>query len=685
PVTRPATDSTHIFLHLPDVQGYLQEEVSSAQKLLKEPTNSDLWELCRCGLVNAIRTRNNDQIWAIRHQFACAMANRTSPDRPPNPTTVALAWAIIVESALLNDQLLQDMKESAGLKGCAIMEIPEQERDFYRPEPSPAAKQAFNQYVACRWPIHVFALDPAAWEQNIASTFSMRREMQLALALAFTSGRMSANNMMQFARRLEFDFATVDLNGTAVGFSHGDDTFGWRFYPRFQVPDVDCNLTVFFRDQLWGGPNKNDLLKQRRLEPGIRECYAVVVMPSFVPYATLRVSSNWFSLVDPKRKVLDTEYAVRLSNRVKQIESCAPCVVDGNAYRDDELERLKAKNEQLAARLPLQSTMVQIPYENTLGGFGMFNTGVTDLAPELIGWYGTSSINPMANTTVFLAGDHFSVHLTTVIAGGQQIPASNVQLLSRQVVQVVIPQNPILVGDADQKFVDVQLATPYGVTQHLLIPAAIPPQVTPPAAPTGNPTGTPTQSIAWNPATFQIAFAYSGTGIVAPPGGSNTGGGTTTSGTTTTTTAASTTAASPPNSKPATLLIQQGDVDGTKYDVVDVTLKFDKKYGVNPPTNAITITGVPFDSTQSGYPVQGDSLATQILNAFGRYFGPEDTNPPSALSTTTTLKFRSSANLYPPITTKTTSNGLTIQWIKAPSAAGGAGGAGGATGAKTSS
>ena len=30
--------------------------------------------------------------------------------------------------------------------------------------------------------------------------------------------------------------------------------------------------------------------------------------------------------------------------------------------------------EQLEARLPLQSTMVQIPYENTLGGFAMFNT-----------------------------------------------------------------------------------------------------------------------------------------------------------------------------------------------------------------------------------------------------------------------------------------------------------------------
>ena len=35
---------------------------------------------------------------------------------------------------------------------------------------------------------------------------------------------------------------------------------------------------------------------------------------------------------------------------------------------------------------------VQIPYENTLGGFEMFNTGITDLAPELVGWYGAPGI-----------------------------------------------------------------------------------------------------------------------------------------------------------------------------------------------------------------------------------------------------------------------------------------------------
>ncbi len=85
---------------------------------------------------------------------------------------------------------------------------------------------------------------------------------------------------------------------------------------------------------------------------------------------------------------------------------------------------------------------VQVPYENTLGGFAMFNTGVTDLAPELLGWYGAPAINLDGSTTIFLIGNHFSVHQTRVIAGGQEI-AANSELLSRQVMKVTIPANAI--------------------------------------------------------------------------------------------------------------------------------------------------------------------------------------------------------------------------------------------------
>ena len=32
---------------------------------------------------------------------------------------------------------------------------------------------------------------------------------------------------------------TIALNRTQVGFSHGENTFGWQLYPRFQTPDTE--------------------------------------------------------------------------------------------------------------------------------------------------------------------------------------------------------------------------------------------------------------------------------------------------------------------------------------------------------------------------------------------------------------------------------------------------------------
>ncbi len=631
--TRPAVDQVQVYIHLPDVQGYLREKLAAAYELLKQDFHLPQWDLVclpQNGLSAAIR--NDDQAEVYRQRVAYYRSFPTDGSWIPK----TLSWAILVESALLNEKLKEDVKESANLKNGVDMDP--SCTNFYGPDPSPEARQMFNQYVQVRWPIHVFALDPTAQEQNLQSTFSSRREMQLALSLAFVNGRVSASNMLQYARRLEFDYATIDLNGTAIGFSHGEETFGWRFYPRFQTPDIECNGKVVFRDLLLGGPNKNDLLKQRRMEPGIRECYAVVIMPSFVPYASLNVSTSWFDLTNPRNKQLDSTDAMNLSERVKALETSSQCVVDGACYRDGDLIRLMEKAHQLEARLPLQDTQVQIPYENTLGGFAMFNAGVTELAPELDGWYGTASINPGAPTTLFLVGDHFSVHQTSVIAGGQ--PITNQQMLSRQVLQITIPQNPLLVGDAGAQFVDVQLATPYGVTQHLLIPAVAPPK---PA----DPNSISPQGIAWNPAVLTLGFTYGATGIVPAPAGTST--------------------PPAPVYKPTTILIQPGDVDPAKYNTVDITLKFDKKYALDKGS-PIKVSAT-YDASRQGYNVPLPQLTQEIYSAFDSYFGPEDTSPPFALSSTTILVFRSAADAsLPPIINKTTTNNLAIQWIKSPAA-----------------
>ena len=272
---------------------------------------------------------------------------------------------------------------------------------FYGPNPPAEARAAFSQYVMCRWPIHVFALDPVTQDQNVASSFSRRREMQLILALAAANRALTLQSLTQFVRRLEYDLETIDLNRTAVGFTHGSDTFGWRFYPRVQVPKVKGNLGTAVHDLIGGGPNRDDDLNDRRLEPGIRECTALVVMPSFVPYAVLDTRSNWFRLADhhsiipPKflSRKGDLREAVDLSADVVELRNLAnSCFQDAHLYRDGDIYRLKRAIETLERSLPLQTAYVEVPYENLLGGFDLFRSDVQGLKPTLRGWYGAPGV-----------------------------------------------------------------------------------------------------------------------------------------------------------------------------------------------------------------------------------------------------------------------------------------------------
>jgi hypothetical protein len=342
---------------------------------------------------------------------------------------------------------------------------------FYGPDPPPQARAAFNEYVKCRWPIHIFALDPVTQEENLGDVFSRRRETQLALSLAFASGRMTAGSFTRFARRLETDMSTIALHRTAVGFSHGENTFGWRFYPRFQTPPIESNLTVIFRDQLWGGPNKDHETCKHQIEPGMRECVALVIMPSFVPYITIDSRSNWFRLTNPKRSEFDLTDVMRLSESVKRMEMCVARLKDSHCYRDGDVGRLLSRVKQLSEELPLQTLVQQVPMENTLGGFAMLSSGQTELAPVLTGFYGEPGVQPGRPSTVYLIGDNFSEHETTVIAGNRPC---EYKMLSRRVLQVHIPADVQFNKEkgkaGDEYHVDVHVATAYGASGHLSIP-----------------------------------------------------------------------------------------------------------------------------------------------------------------------------------------------------------------------
>lgn len=441
-----------------DIQKILSEEFNAAYDFLI--SQSHLWDHCTPDLALAVRQKNKVTLEILRTAFESeCFSTGLSEDQL---YTRALAWAIIVESALLNERLVQDMGHLAAAKNA--YQLRTDWLPYFHPSPPQDAVCSFNEYVACRWPIHVVAVDPVTQDQNVADSFSQRRELQLALSLAFASGQINAQNFTRMARRLELDMDTVALNRTVVGFSHGNDTFGWRFQPRVQSPDTKGNIHAFAETLLTGGPSRDAILNQSRLEPGIRECSAIVIMPSFVPYAVFDMRTNWFRLSNPSRKELDLRDGVGLSEEIVQLRTLSQqCVQDQHKYRQDEVYRLTRAVSQLEERLPLQSTYVQMPFENSLGGFEFFNTGTPDLAPELKGFYGEPGLSQDANTTIFLVGDHFSVHETKVMVGGQSVTPV---LLSRQVMQVTV--TPQL--NALDKLIDVHVATPYGVSNHIDVP-----------------------------------------------------------------------------------------------------------------------------------------------------------------------------------------------------------------------
>lgn len=524
-----------------DVRGHLAEELEAAYDFLCQDDRRHAWgELAGWNLAALVRSRRLDEIAALRRRFltglgalpadgvdagelllpaddACCDPARRGPPLC-RTTTAVLAWAILVESALLDDRLAEDVRETAGgaARRCTAT--------FFGPDPPAEARQAFADYVRARWPVRVFALDPVRDEQNVDDSYARRRELQIAMATAAATGRLTAQAMARFTRRLETDMAVVALNQTAVGFTHGSDTFGWRFFPRVQTPPARGTLATLAETVC--GPMAEADLAARRLEPGCRECTALVVMPSFVPTLTFDVRTTWFSLTHPGRTDQTMRHTMELSRAVQALRNDeAACARSAHLYRPGEVARLLAEVEKLDRRLPLQTLQARIPYENTAGGFELFSTGVSDLAPELVGWYGAPGIDPGGATTLFLVGKGFSVLDTSVIAGGLPCRFS---LVSREVLRVEVPPGaraiappacaaiargprearltlasateplpaPVGPGDAAdagdatppaaipaatdapcglldcgrREVVDVHLATPYGVSGHLLVP-----------------------------------------------------------------------------------------------------------------------------------------------------------------------------------------------------------------------
>ena len=139
-------------------------------------------------------------------------------------------------------------------------------------------------------------------QQNVADGYGRRTQSGFDLAgsapvasLKLLGGIASAG--LASERRSVEDETAIRLNPTMVGFGAGENTFGWIFYPRIQTRMRDGHMMTDI-ELLLSGQFPDGTGKEQSIEPGQRECTALVVMPNFVPKMEFVTVANWFRTSD---------------------------------------------------------------------------------------------------------------------------------------------------------------------------------------------------------------------------------------------------------------------------------------------------------------------------------------------------------------------------------------------------
>jgi hypothetical protein len=355
-------------------------------------------------------------------QFVGADDNNTLVNTP-----TILIYSIAVEAGLLNEQLRQDIGRVAVEAKFECGDVASMV--FHRRDPLPQEEEAFRAYVRARWPIITFALDPVTDEQNIADASSIRRDLQLALSFAFATGQLSFRQLNQFQRRLEIDAETIALNRTVTAFAHGNDTFGFRFTPRFQTPPQErSNIELLYNQLVKGGPGRDYQLKNSKLEPGLRDLSAVVIMPSFLRGVQMDAIGNFYPLQEPDEMKIPRVRMLEQGRTIMDLQHALGTTLDCRNFRPGDLRRLVTQVHELEEMLPMQTRTIRVPYENTLGGFQLFREGTTALVPMLSGFEGAESIEQGTSCDILVFGKHFSIQETQVIVGGRYLTSTDLDV-----------------------------------------------------------------------------------------------------------------------------------------------------------------------------------------------------------------------------------------------------------------
>jgi uncharacterized membrane protein YgcG len=339
-------------------------------------------ENLRCSVQNTMKPLNTEP------NETCPAANCMSECQ--SNEAAAAGWVLFAQSAVLDQNIKRLLRAQGG--DCGVpAEMTLGELRFFEPfgEPYLEASAVWNQFIEQEFPVHLFTLDPIVEQQNYYDAFSRRRELQLSMAMAVAKGEMRARQAVRFTRQLSLDMLTIGLNRTAVAYAADNDTFGWYFYPRLQSPPEESSNIVAFARLLWStGPTRRYDLRHRQLEPGIRECEAVIVMPAFVPRLKIDITTNWERLVKPGSIKVDYVKMIDEAAMIQQAVGYSSGVSDQECYRPEDYDILCSRIDQLEKMLPMQQQLVRLPFPYVLSGTELFDDGNRHLPPVLNDYYG---------------------------------------------------------------------------------------------------------------------------------------------------------------------------------------------------------------------------------------------------------------------------------------------------------
>ncbi len=372
------------------------------------------------------------------------------------------AFALRIQAAGVNRRLKQDMID----QDPSLKEILKT-LSFFESEVSDNAFSAFEHYVNTKWPLRVYAIEPVIAQQNVADVFGRRKQSALDLVGAGPAGLSRALSAVAAERRAAEDETAIRLNPTMVGFGAGQSTFGWIFYPRLQSSRgrdgrlwTDLALLVNGRVP---DPTGND----QSIEPGQRECTALIEMPNFIPKIEFITVADWFRTSEAgEGQKSDLEKASVLGRKLVAANAALNRAKQEGQYRSEEYQIATERLKQLSDLMPTQRMVVRVPSSGDHNDARIFCSQGLQLRPSLMGWHGKPPERG-EESTLFVEGRNFSVHDTHVIAGGKSAKAV---LISRNLLQVTIAKDASPTPSADgTPLLDINVATPNGVSNHLLI------------------------------------------------------------------------------------------------------------------------------------------------------------------------------------------------------------------------